>query len=141
MWLSEETKTAQGLRDRIVLTTKGGIIPGIPYASRADHLIRAAKASLARLGKDVIDLYQVHRPDLLAQPAEVATALDRLQQDGKIKAADISAVQADLCPAGTLPARGRRLVRRGAGPDHETQPDGAGDAGAAGDLAMGSHSG
>ncbi|KPF83625.1 hypothetical protein IP70_17850 [alpha proteobacterium AAP38] len=83
-------KTAPGLRDRIVLATKGGIIPGIPYASRADHLVRAAEASLARLGTDVIDLYQVHRPDLLAHPAEVAAALDRLQQDGKIKAAGVS---------------------------------------------------
>lgn len=83
-------KTAPGLRDRIVLATKGGIIPGIPYVSRADHLIRAAEASLSRLSTDVIDLYQVHRPDLLAHPAEVAAALDRLRQDGKIKAAGVS---------------------------------------------------
>ncbi len=88
--LGRVLKTAPGLRDRIVLATKGGIIPGIPYVSRADHLIRAAEASLMRLGTDVIDLYQVHRPDILAHPAEVAAALDRLRQDGKIKAAGVS---------------------------------------------------
>lgn len=83
-------KSTPGTRDRIVLATKGGIVPGIPYASRADHLIRAAEASLTRLGTDVIDLYQVHRPDLLSHPAEVAAALDKLRQDGKIKAAGVS---------------------------------------------------
>jgi predicted oxidoreductase len=83
-------KTTPGLRDKIVLATKGGIIPGIPYISRGDYLIRAAEASLARLQTDVIDLYQVHRPDLLAHPAEVAAALDKLRQDGKIKAAGVS---------------------------------------------------
>ncbi|MFY8095715.1 MAG: aldo/keto reductase [Niveispirillum sp.] len=83
-------KVAPTLRDQIVLATKGGIVPGIPYASRADHLIRAAEASLTRLGTDVIDLYQVHRPDLLAHPAEVAAALDKLRQDGKIRAAGVS---------------------------------------------------
>lgn len=83
-------KATPGLRDRILLATKGGIVPGIPYASRADHLIRAAEASLTRLGTDVIDLYQVHRPDLLAHPAEVAAALDKLRQDGKIRAAGVS---------------------------------------------------
>lgn len=83
-------KTTPGLRDKIVLATKGGIIPGIPYISRGDYLIRAAEASLTRLQTDVIDLYQVHRPDLLAHPAEVAAALDKLRQDGKIKAAGVS---------------------------------------------------
>jgi predicted oxidoreductase len=78
------------LRDRIILATKGGIIPGIPYISRADYLIRACEASLKRLNTDIIDLYQVHRPDLLAHPAEVAAALDTLRRDGKIRAAGVS---------------------------------------------------
>ncbi len=45
---------------------------------------------MTRLGTDVIDLYQVHRPDLLAHPAEVAAALDKLRRDGKIRAAGVS---------------------------------------------------
>lgn len=81
---------APHLRDRIILATKGGIIPGIPYVSRGDYLIRACEASLKRLNTDIIDLYQIHRPDLLAHQAEVAAALDRLRRDGKIRAAGVS---------------------------------------------------
>lgn len=81
---------APGLRDRVVLATKGGIIPGVPYASDAGELIAACEASLKRLRVDRIDLYQVHRPDLLAHPHEVAGALDRLRRDGKIAHAGVS---------------------------------------------------
>jgi len=48
-----------------------------------------------------IDLLQIHRPDLLAHPAEVAEAFDRLRRAGKIRAAGVSnytAAQVDaLC--------------------------------------------
>src|SRR2546430_7380754 len=37
-----------------------------------------------------IDLYQIHRPDLLAHPAEVAQALERLRSAGKIHSAGVS---------------------------------------------------
>lgn len=79
-----------GLRDRIVLASKGGIQPPIPYHQRGDRLIECCEASLRRLNVDCIDLYQVHRPDLLAHPAEVAAALDTLRRQGKIKAAGVS---------------------------------------------------
>ncbi|GGE75575.1 aldo/keto reductase [Niveispirillum cyanobacteriorum] len=79
-----------GLRDRIVLATKGGILPPIPYWSRGSRLIETCEASLRRLGVESIDLYQIHRPDLLAHPAELAAALDTLRQQGKIRAAGVS---------------------------------------------------
>lgn len=79
-----------GLRDRIVLATKGGIKPPIPYDQRGNRLIDCCEASLRRLNVDCIDLYQVHRPDLLTHPAEVAAALDTLRRQGKIKAAGVS---------------------------------------------------
>lgn len=79
-----------GLRDRIVLATKGGIRPPIPYHQRANRLVECCEASLRRLNVDCIDLYQVHRPDLLAHPAEVAAALDTLRRQGKIRAAGVS---------------------------------------------------
>ncbi|MFY8095851.1 MAG: aldo/keto reductase [Niveispirillum sp.] len=79
-----------GLRDRIVLATKGGIRPPIPYHQRGTRLVECCEASLRRLNVDCIDLYQVHRPDLLAHPAEVAAALDTLRRQGKIKAAGVS---------------------------------------------------
>ena len=81
---------APALRDRIVLATKVGIEMGTPYNSSAAYLIKACEASLKRLNVETIDLYQIHRPDSLAHPAEVAGALDRLRQTGKIREAGIS---------------------------------------------------
>ena len=78
------------LRDRMVLASKGGIIPGIPYVASADYLNAAVDASLARLQTDHIDLYQIHRPDMFAHPAETAAALDTLVQAGKIGMVGIS---------------------------------------------------
>ncbi len=79
-----------GLRDRLVLATKGGIEMGVPYNASATYLERACEASLRRLGVERIDLYQIHRPDILAHPAEVAGALDRLRTAGKIAEAGLS---------------------------------------------------
>lgn len=79
-----------GLRARMVLATKGGIVPPVPYDSSAAYLVSACEASLRRLRTDCVDLYQIHRPDLLAHPAEVAEAFDRLRQAGKIRAAGVS---------------------------------------------------
>lgn len=81
---------APALRDRMVLGTKGGIIPGIPYDSRAENLQAACEASLSRLHTDRIDLYQIHRPDLFAHPDEVAGALAALREQGKIREAGVS---------------------------------------------------
>lgn len=81
---------APSLRDRIVLATKGGIELGTPYNSSAGYIVRACEASLRRLRVETIDLYQIHRPDLLAHPAEVASALDALRQAGKIREAGVS---------------------------------------------------
>lgn len=81
---------APRLRDSLVLATKAGIIPPVPYDSSAEHLIAACEASLERLGVEYIDLYQIHRPDLLAHPGEVAQALERLRRAGKIRAAGVS---------------------------------------------------
>jgi predicted oxidoreductase len=81
---------APGLRGRMVLATKGGIEMGVPYNSSADYLVAACEASLRRLGVDRIDLYQIHRPDLLAHPAEVAGALDALRSAGKIAEVGVS---------------------------------------------------
>lgn len=81
---------APALRERMVLATKGGIVPGVPYDSSPAYLRTACEASLRRLGVDVIDLYQVHRPDLLAHPAAVAEALVELQASGKVRELGVS---------------------------------------------------
>jgi predicted oxidoreductase len=79
-----------GLRDRIVLATKGGIRPPIPYDSSPGALRAACEASLQRLGVDAIDLYQIHRPDLYAHPADVAGVLADLRDEGKIREVGVS---------------------------------------------------
>lgn len=81
---------APALRNRMVLATKFGIIPGIPYDSGAPAVIRSCEESLQRLGVDRIDLFQVHRPDVLTHPAELAEALTKLRAQGKIREAGVS---------------------------------------------------
>jgi predicted oxidoreductase len=42
------------------------------------------------MGVEVIDLYQIHRPDLYTHPAAVAATLTALRDDGKIREVGIS---------------------------------------------------
>ncbi len=81
---------APGLRDRMFLATKGGINPGVPYDSSAGYLAAACEASLKRLGVERVDLYQIHRPDLLSHPAAVAATLAGLVEQGKVAAVGVS---------------------------------------------------
>jgi predicted oxidoreductase len=79
-----------GLRGRMVLATKGGIMPPLPYDQSADYLRAAIDASLARLKVDSVDLWQIHRPDILAHPQEVARVLDDAVASGKIRSLGVS---------------------------------------------------
>ena len=88
--LGEVLAAAPALRDRMVLATKGGIVPPLPYDSSPEYLRSAVDASLARLGVDRIDLWQIHRPDMLAHPADVAATLDELIAAGKIAMVGVS---------------------------------------------------
>ena len=88
--LGRTLQAEPGLRSRIVLATKGGISLGVPYDSSAASLVAACEASLRRLNTERVELYQIHRPDILAHPEEVAGAFDRLRQSGKIAAAGVS---------------------------------------------------
>ena len=88
--LGKVLAAAPHLRDRMVLATKGGIMPPIPYDSSDGYLRSAVDASLQRLGVDVIDLYQIHRPDLFSHPRQVADTLGSLVSEGKIRAVGIS---------------------------------------------------
>ena len=102
------------LRDRMVLATKGGIVPPVPYDSGAAALRSACEASLARLGIDRIDLYQMHRPDMFTHPAEVADTLDGLVADGLIGAVGVS---------NYMPAQTRALAAHLEAPLVSTQPE------------------
>ncbi len=86
------------LRDRIFIASKCGIrFPGNPnptspqrYDFSAEHIIKSCEESLLRLNTDVIDLYQLHRPDYLMNPAEVANAFEQLHKQGKVRFFGIS---------------------------------------------------
>jgi len=81
---------APGLRAKIVLATKGGIVPGTPYDSSGAYLKQAVDASLRRLRVEQVDLYQIHRPDLLAHPQELARTLEDMVACGKARAIGVS---------------------------------------------------
>jgi len=88
--LGKVLAASRGLRSRMVLATKFGIIPGVPYDSSREAVIGSCEDSLKRLGTDVIDLFQVHRPDVLTHPSELADALSTLRKQGKIREAGVS---------------------------------------------------
>ncbi|MFO6445882.1 aldo/keto reductase family oxidoreductase [Erythrobacter sp. NE805] len=88
--LGEVLAAEPALRDRMVLATKGGIMPPLPYDQSADYLRGALEASLRRLGVESVDLYQIHRPDILAHPQEVARVLDDAVASGKVRTLGVS---------------------------------------------------
>lgn len=88
--LGEVLAAEPALRARMVLASKGGIMPPLPYDQSAPYLSSALDASLKRLKTDTIDLYQIHRPDILAHPQEVARTLDDAVQAGKIRTIGVS---------------------------------------------------
>ncbi|MEM8826152.1 MAG: aldo/keto reductase [Pseudomonadota bacterium] len=81
---------APELRNRMVLASKGGIDPGIPYDSSASYLTAAVDASLRRLDVERLDLWQVHRPDILVHPEALAETLTGLVGSGKVGAIGVS---------------------------------------------------
>lgn len=83
--LGRAFRAAPGLRDRVVLAAKVGIVPGVPYDSSASHLVAACEASLARMGTDRADVLLVHRPDPFTHPHEIASAFATLYQRGLVR--------------------------------------------------------
>jgi aryl-alcohol dehydrogenase-like predicted oxidoreductase len=82
-----------GLRRRVQIATKVGLAwqEGVIYRdSRPARLRREIEDSLRRLRTDVIDLYQVHWPDLETPLAETARTLEDLRREGKIRSIGVS---------------------------------------------------
>lgn len=74
-------------RDEIVLLTKFGVDlqnARIRDSSRR-YVLRAAEASLKRLGTDYIDIYMIHWPDYSTPIEETLRALDDLVRSGKVR--------------------------------------------------------
>ena len=88
--LGEVLQNRPEFRDRMVLATKGGIVPPTPYDSSPAAITAACDASLRRLQVETIDLYQIHRPDMFVHPEALAKALSSLRDAGKIREVGVS---------------------------------------------------
>ncbi|MFC4395046.1 aldo/keto reductase [Arthrobacter sedimenti] len=88
-----------GLRERIRLQTKCGIRlneRGLQthYDLSRDAILERVNGSLQRLRTDYVDVLLLHRPDPLADPAEVASAVGQLIAEGKVRQLGVSNMSA-----------------------------------------------
>jgi predicted oxidoreductase len=89
----EILKKVAGMRDRVIIATKCGVrYAGEPHKTSpqrwdfsAEHIEQSCEGSLKRMGIETIDLYQLHRPDYLANPHEIAEAFQKLHKSGKVR--------------------------------------------------------
>lgn len=79
-------KALKGRRDKAIIATKFGLKmgDGLEGAEPA-YVKQAVDASLRRLGIDVIDLYQIHRPDENTPIADTLGALNEAVKAGKVR--------------------------------------------------------
>lgn len=105
--LGESLREVPDMRERVLIATKCGVRhagipnPGSPqrYDFSAEHILRSCDESLRRLGIERIDLYQLHRPDYLADPQEIAAAFDQLLRAGKVRYFGVSNCRPTLLTA------------------------------------------
>jgi aryl-alcohol dehydrogenase-like predicted oxidoreductase len=104
----------KGLRDKVQIATKCGMRwdsdegsdpwntqdnAGKPVVvrknSRPDSIAYECEQSLRRLGVDVIDLYQIHWPDVSTPVEDSMAAMVKLKDQGKIRAIGVSNYDVD----------------------------------------------
>jgi aryl-alcohol dehydrogenase-like predicted oxidoreductase len=86
----------QGRRDEVLVATKGGLVRrGREWFpdGRAKHIRAACERSLAALGTDTIDLYQLHAPDPKVPLGTTLRALAALEKEGMVKRVGLSNVR------------------------------------------------
>jgi aryl-alcohol dehydrogenase-like predicted oxidoreductase len=97
--VAEALQSRGAHHDEVLVATKGGhvrpddgswIIDGRP-----EHLKAACEASLRALDVDVIDLYQLHRPDPAIALAESVGAMADLRDEGRVRLVGLSNVNID----------------------------------------------
>ena len=80
-------------RKDYVVQTKCGIRKndtGKWFDFSKEHILSSVDNSLKRMNTDYIDVFLLHRPDTLIEPAEVAEAFDKLKANGKVRAFGVS---------------------------------------------------
>jgi len=94
-----------GARDKVQIATKVGLAwsnGAVHRDARPARIRKEVEDSLRRLRTDVIDLYQVHWPDVETPIAETARVLEDLRRAGKIRAIGVS----NYSPAQMIAFRG-----------------------------------
>lgn len=100
-------KEVSGMRERVLVATKCGVRhagqpnPDSPqrWDFSAEHILKSCDESLKRMGIEMIDLYMLHRPDFLADPAEIAGAFQKLHKAGKVRHFGVSNFRPSLLSA------------------------------------------
>jgi aryl-alcohol dehydrogenase-like predicted oxidoreductase len=83
-----------GVRDRVLLATKGGHVRTAngdwDVDSSREHLLSAVDDSLRRLGVEPIALWQHHRPDPKVDYDEIVDTLSEIYRSGKVRMIGLS---------------------------------------------------
>ena len=77
-------KNNEGLREKIFLQSKCGIVSGKMYDLSMEYILASVDGILKRLQTDHLDMLLLHRPDALVEPEEVAGAFELLESQGKV---------------------------------------------------------
>ncbi|WP_172327585.1 aldo/keto reductase family oxidoreductase [Mangrovicoccus sp. HB161399] len=97
--LGDALRASPGLRDRMEIVTKCGIVAPVGrhadakakhYDTSRAHIFAAVEHSLRDLATDRIDLLLIHRPDPMMDHEETGQALDDLVASGKVRAVGVS---------------------------------------------------
>lgn len=91
----------KGVRDQVVIATKGGNRwhegeEGWHWDPSPAYIKQAARASLQRLGVEVIDLYQMHGGTLDDPMDDTIGALEELKREGVIRHYGISSIRPNV---------------------------------------------
>ena len=82
---SEAIHMNSELREKMILQSKCGIVPGRMFDFSKEHVLTSVDGILKRLKTEYLDVLLLHRPDALVEPEEVAEAFDTLEKSGKVR--------------------------------------------------------
>ncbi|ANZ96310.1 aldo/keto reductase [Brochothrix thermosphacta] len=86
---SKAIKELNVLRENLILQSKCGITKqGFNFSK--GHIVDSVDGILKRLDTDYLDLLVLHRPDALMEPEEIASALNELEKNGKVRQFGVS---------------------------------------------------
>lgn len=72
------------IREKMIIQSKASIRPGVFDYSKA-YILESVDGILQRLNTEYLDVFLLHRPDVLMEPEEVAEAFAALKASGKVR--------------------------------------------------------